>query len=44
MGCDKAFLEIHGRPLIDLQLEKARWVARNIFISANNPDRFEALT
>jgi molybdopterin-guanine dinucleotide biosynthesis protein A len=43
MGRDKAFLEIRGRPLIDVQLEKAKWVAANVFISTNNPDPYRAL-
>ncbi len=43
MGRDKAFLEIRGRPLIVVQLEKARWVAGSVFISTNNPEPYRAL-
>jgi molybdenum cofactor guanylyltransferase len=43
MGRDKAFIEIAGRPLIEIQLEKLRSLTDNVFVSANDSGAYRYL-
>jgi molybdopterin-guanine dinucleotide biosynthesis protein A len=40
MGQDKAFLEVAGRPVIERVLARVETLSDDVFISANNPDKY----
>ncbi len=41
-GQDKAFLEIAGRPLIELIIDKLRGLVKDIIVVTNRPERYAA--
>ena len=43
MGRNKALIEIGGRPLVEIMVERASLFADKVFISANNPQIFSFL-
>ena len=43
MGCDKAFLALGGRPLIEIVIERVRAVAAEVIVVTNTPLRYAHL-
>jgi molybdopterin-guanine dinucleotide biosynthesis protein A len=43
MGCNKAFLELGGRPLIEIVIEQVQTVAVEVIVVSNTPQRYAHL-